>query len=85
MSSRGASRLFSTLRSNKNTSDNDSDDEAVDDTASFLIKDNVLQHLSHNKFTAQNIIEILRSLHNTLIRLKIGDHRHTDVLAEAKF
>ena len=78
MSSKGASRLFSTLKSNKSTSllrlyvdNNDIDDEAVNDIVQFLMEDYVLQilNISGNWFTEQGIIRILRSLYgNTTLR-----------------
>ena len=94
MSSRGASRLFSTLRSNKHTklmglsiSNNNIGDEAVNDIAQFLIENNVLEYLYiyNNKFTDQGIIKILRSLHSnrTLYSLHISEHFKNDkILAE---
>ena len=83
MSSRGASRLFFTLRSNKHIklwkldiSNNDIGDEAVNGTAQFLMENNVLKclYIDHNKFTKEGIIEIFRSLHSnrTLKRLYIS-------------
>ena len=73
MPSRGASRLFSTLKSNKHIklwnldiSNNDIGDQAVNDITQFLMENNVLKHLhiDNNKFTEQGIIKILKSLHS---------------------
>ena len=79
MSSRGASRLFSTLRNNKHNillwnfdiSNNNIGDEAVNDTTQFLMENNVFKHLhiDNNKFTEQGIIKILRSLHIATVLL----------------
>ena len=93
LSSTGASRLFSTLRSNKHTNlrrlnidNNDIGDEAVNDITQFLMEKNVLKFLdvSNNKFTEQGIIIMLGSLHcnRSLIILKISKHFSSRQIAE---
>jgi len=94
MSSRGASRLFSTLRSNRHTklgnldiSNNDIDDEAVNDITQYLVENIFLKYLyiSENKFTDQGIIKIVRSLNSNrfLERLTISKcYKNDQILAE---
>lgn len=96
MSSRGASRLFSTLRHNKNTklgyldiNNNNIGDDAVNDIVQFLMENDVLKYLciENNKFTELGIIEILRSLHcnSALKELNISKHFNNDrILVEKK-
>ena len=94
MSSRGASKLFSTLKSNKHTklwdldiSNNDIGDEAVNDITQFLMENNALIYLYiyKNKFTEQGIIKVLRSLQSnrTLKHLYISKRfNNNQLLAE---